>query len=615
MGREPLIFALLLALGCAEDEGELPWFDGPTGAAVLDPEEGGPFDEPVGFVANARSGTIVPIDVKHVTLLTDQPGAPFLMPRQIATGDERRLDQVAVIANDEEDVTLFASDLAFEVLVEAPYLEGRGEDFPERVEPTATDATFVDADGSGDTPVLGGITLRVGYTTTEDWTVEHDGSRWWVFGSRSGKQTTEPRQGEEYCSDRRELCFTLTGEATEGDRFELSTDAGVVEHDLGGPILGLAKAPGQDLLLASVWSEQAGAGEIVFFDPVAGAVLGRVSPGEGAQPGHFAFDAESGLAYAADTRLPAVYELALSDLGATLTTIETAAPVSAVAVAQTSGGPRLFAGLNELLRVDVYDLTAGTWVDVNPLDDEVAGVPIRAPIVGLDATPEPIKLQQETAWGASLEAPAVVLTTALGEILLLDAETGCLATEDEGPTLEVGSNGEAEFTFSDVGTSSDPAMLIDDATGWPVVVNPCGGIARSETWTVIYDQTRAAWRVEGTRSGEQESLAYEETRYVSDHGEVSFTLLNGAAPATSGDAFAFSVDDGALRIQGRETSDGSVLPYDLPAPPVVFQAEVGRTGGGWDKLDRRTYALVPVTGSDEVLRVLLSAWAVQVVWD
>ena len=67
MGRQPLISAScgclraapLALLGCQAPEPGLPWFDGPVGAAVLDPADGGPFDEPVGFVSNSRSGTIV----------------------------------------------------------------------------------------------------------------------------------------------------------------------------------------------------------------------------------------------------------------------------------------------------------------------------------------------------------------------------------------------------------------------------------------------------------------------------------------------------------------------------------------------------------------------------
>lgn len=613
MGRQPLILGLLLLVGCEEDQGDLPWFDGPTGAVVLDPSEGGPFDEPVAFVANARSGTIVPIDVKHVTLLTDQPGAPFLMPRPVATGDERRLDQIAVLATEEGDVTLYAADLAFGTLVEAPYLKGGG-DFPERVEVSASDAVFVDADGSGDAPSLGEIEVRTGYTTSEDWSVEYNGERWWVFGSRSGKQTTAPVSGEAWCSDRRELCFTLSGAASAGDRFELSTDAGVVEHELGGTILSLARVPGEPLLAAGIWYAELDQGQLVVFDPAAGEVRGRVTLPEGAQPWRISF--HEGLAYVGDAQRSAAYVVGLDTADPAASPVEEIAlpaPVSALAVVDTSTGPRLFVGLFGLDRVDVYDLAAGAWVDVNILDDEVAGIYARSEVVGLAASTEPVRLQLETSWGARLESPVVVMTTAAGELQMFDAETGCLVTEEEGPTLDVDSTGDT-VAFSDVGATSDPAFLVDDATGWAVAVNPCGGVARSETWRVRYDQAEGGWWVEGSRSEEQEAMAYEESRYVSDQGEVSFTILLGQDPPTSGDTFAFAVDDGILTIDEIISVDGSSTPLDLPAAPILFQTENGPTGGGWDVLDRRTYALVPVRNANLVMRARLSSWDVEVVW-
>ncbi len=613
MGRQPLILALALLFACDEEYGDLPWFDGPSGAAVLDPADGGPFDEPVGFVANSRGGTIVPIDVKHVTLLADQPGSPFLAPRQIATGDERRLDQIAVYATEAEDVTLYAADLAFGVLVEAPYLRG-AEPFPERVEATSTEASFLDLDGSGDSPTLTDIELRNGYTTTEDWTVEYDGARWWAKGSRSGQQSAEPVAGEAYCSDRRELCFTLSGTATEGDRFELSTDAGIVEHDLGGLILGLARVPGQDLLVAAVWDDESAAGSIVFFDLAAGQESGRIALGEGAQPARFSFG--EGVIYVTDAQLPQLYTLTLdaADPSASaLQTLDLPTPASAVAWVQTSSGPRLAVGLTELYRVDLYDLTTASWVDANVFDDEVAGISMHSSIVGLAATPEPIRLQQETAWGADIEAPTVAITTSEGTLTMMDAESGCLATEEEGPTLASSSSGET-VSFADVGQSSSPAFLVDDSTGWGVVVNPCGGVARDESWVIRYDQAVGAWEVEGTRSDIQEAMAWEETRYVSDRAEVSFTILNGQLPPTSGDSFAFTVDDGVLTIDELISSDGSSTPLAAPAAPVIFQTENGPTGGGWDPLDRQTYVLLPVTNLNLVMRTRLSSWDVEVVW-
>lgn len=623
MGRQPLIFASLFGLigaplaltGCDDDEAGLPWFDGPVGAAVLDPSDGGPFDEPVGFVSNSRSGTIVPIDVKHVSLLSDIPGAPFAFPRQIATGDERQLDQIAVWASPDDAVTLFAADQRFSVLVEAPYLVG-SDPFPERYEATSTDPVFEDTDSSGDSATISDVELRAGYTTTEDWRIEYNGDGWYAFGSRSGEQSARPVAGEPYCSDRRELCFTLSGQATSGDRFTLSTDAGVVEHDLGGQILGLARVPGRDLLIAAVWDGAAGEGHLSFFDPAQGVELGRLAAGAGAMPWRFSFDDTGDTVFIGDARSPVVTVLTLDDAdpsASAIRQIETAAPVAALAWSGSDLGPRLFVGLAELDRVDVYDLAADAWVDVNPLDEEVEGVYVRSPIVGMAATSAPVRLQVESAWGARVEAPAVTLTTSGGEVRMIDANTGCFATESYGPVLAVPSSGKT-ISFNDVGASSDPAFLLDTATGWGVAVNPCGGVAVNEAWSLIYDGVTGTWAVEGTRSDLQELPAYTDQRYVSDRGEVSFTVLEGELPPTAGDAFSFQVDDAVLRIDALPDSSGSSQSLRQPAVPVLFSARSGPTGGGWDALDLRTYAIVPLTNMDAVMRLRLNTWDVDVVW-
>ena len=271
-----LTVLIMAAGGCTEDPSRAPAFDGPTGSAVLAAEQG-PFDEPVGFVANSRSGTIVPLDLKHGIFLADQLAAPFLRSRWIATGDERQLDQLAVWAPDQDSVSVYATDLAHGVLVEAPYVVNMGN-APELPDLSATDPVFEDVDGSGDSSTLTDIELRHGYTTTEEWTLEHDGSRWWVTGTRSGKQERIPEPGEPYWTDRRELSFIVDGTASEGDRLTLATDSGVVEHDLGGTIVGMAQVPDEALLIAGTWDGTAGA--IAVFDLVTDQVRGILEFGE-----------------------------------------------------------------------------------------------------------------------------------------------------------------------------------------------------------------------------------------------------------------------------------------------------------------------------------------------
>ena len=111
MDRQRLILPLLvLSLGCADDSDGRHSFDGPGGSTWLEAGEG-PFDEAIGFVANTRSGTIVPIDLKHATLLGDQLASPFLQPRWVATGDDRMLGDLLAWAPDDSSITLFPQTL------------------------------------------------------------------------------------------------------------------------------------------------------------------------------------------------------------------------------------------------------------------------------------------------------------------------------------------------------------------------------------------------------------------------------------------------------------------------------------------------------------------------
>ncbi|MDP6935281.1 MAG: hypothetical protein QGG40_20340, partial [Myxococcota bacterium] len=450
---------------------------------------------------------------------------------------------------------------------------------------SATDPVFEDVDGSGDSSTLTDIELRHGYTTTEEWTLEHDGSRWWVTGTRSGKQERIPEIGEPYWTDRRELSFIVDGTASEGDRLTLTTDSGVVEHDLGGTIVGMAKVPGEALLLAGTWDGTAGA--IAVFDLVTDQVRGILEFGENQQPWRFVFDGD-GVLYAADAHQSAVWriELNLDDPAlSSAEVIETPGPVSALAV--TDSPPTLFVAPSEANRVDLYDLETGDWIDANPYDEEVIGVDLGSPVVGLSATPEPIDLQEETEWGTPREDSAVVVTTFDGKVRILEASTGCLAIDSYGPRAAT------EVEFSDLGTVSNPQLHPDDETSVEIIAHSCGGITQAESWTVTWDGAVGTWEVEGSASGIQQAAASSDQRYVSDAGAVSFLILSGGLPATDGDTFSFETVSGVLQFSQIPRSSVSSEPLEIPATPLVFQYDAGPTGGGWDRLLRRTFSLVP----------------------
>ena len=103
---------------------------------------------------------------------------------------------------------------------------------------------------------------------------------------------------------------------------------------------------------------------------------------------------------------------------------------------------------------------------------------------------------------------------------------------------------------------------------------------------------------------------------MTDHGEMSFLILSGAAPTTDGDTFSIQVDDGVLRVNqvirpGGLSSDA----LEQPEPPLVFDIEAGPTGGGWDEDRTQVHILLPVTNSDFVMRVRADSWETEVIWD
>ena len=77
MARQPLAMALTLGLvACEEGYRHTHAFDGPVHSVILDHREMGPYEDAVGFVSSSRNGRIVPLDLKHGTMLSDQVAAP-----------------------------------------------------------------------------------------------------------------------------------------------------------------------------------------------------------------------------------------------------------------------------------------------------------------------------------------------------------------------------------------------------------------------------------------------------------------------------------------------------------------------------------------------------------
>jgi hypothetical protein len=610
------LLVLSLAVGCTPDNDTDPHFDGPVSTTVLHPEQGGPFEEPVGFVANSRSGRITALDLKHGRLLSDRPTGSFLRAPYVATGRDRVLGDIAVRAPDGEHVTLWVADLRYDVLVEAPYIVGL-DPWPAFVEPSATEPVFVDADGSGDDVTMADLQLRRGYTTTEDWVLEYDGVAWSVTGSRSGRQGEQAPMGEPWHTGWRELEFELSGTATAGDRLELSTDTGVIEHDVGGAVQALALHPDQGLLALSVFDRVDGTGALVLFDAEAGAVLGELTLAEGAQPYRLVWTPEGDRLFVADASLPVAWQIDLDPadpLASVVQRIDMHAPISDVAFMDTSAGERLVVAPVGLNRVDLFDLDTASFVVVNPHTGEPWGLDLGSPVTGLAAAPFPVRLPETTEFGARVVEPTVAVALFSGELLQLEASTGCLAQDEDGPrSIEGDSN---SFTFEDLGEASDSYIWMDEATERHVTVNECAGIARSEEWQVVYDEVAQSWWVEGGESGAQLGRAENDLRYVSDEAAISFTIMSGLSPATDGDRYYITINDGVLRASGDLDRWGDDEHYfENPGRPTPFWYDVGPTGGGWDELDRRAFMLWPITNSDYVVRVRLSSAEGEIVWN
>lgn len=619
---------LALLLGC-EDTLAIPLhFDGPSGAAWLDTSEDLPFEDAVGFVSNSRSGKIVPLDLKEGRLLTDDATGSFLRASSLATGRQRQLRDVAAFAADGA-ITLWSIDERGAVLVQVPYTTGVDEDgVPVEAEITATEPVFLDPDGSGDTPTLDGLRVRAGYTTTEDWSVEFDGSRWWAVGAHSGRQVTEPVPGKTYTTDFGELEFVVEGDATEGDRFEFRTESGLSEWSLDGRPTALADDGAR--LFVAVDSATPLVG---VMEPWTGAWLGHVALPVDAHPWRMAFS-PGGELFVADARSPAVYRITFATAGdpttATVETIVASAPVIDVVV-QTgllgdgSTFERLFVAPVGLQRVDVYDLVARAWVDVNPIDAEVAGVDIGSPIAGLAPSAGLVATQQPTSWGAYPEVPVITVATQDGFVYLLDATTGCAVPTlrgPHGPNEVLDSSDSFQYALlDDQGPASDVILAYDEATGEQVAVSPCPGVALTEYWTVTYDSAAASWEVEGSQSGVQVNRAYEDQRYVSDNGAVSFLLLSGTLPATDGDSFGFTVDRGLLGWSFADINEDGTLTaglesyWEAPGRPLSFEYQAGPTGGGWDPVNRKQMSLILAENSDEVGRVHLDGGKADVTWE
>ncbi|NCG19936.1 MAG: hypothetical protein GWP91_13080 [Rhodobacterales bacterium] len=655
MARQPVVSALLLAAvfttGCRNDLAYEGAFDVPIGVAVL-PTHQGPFDEPIGLVANAHGGQIATLALKQGRFVTDDVSASFLRGNWIPTGGARVLSSVAVWSPSTFDIQVFAGDRAYQQLVQVPWIVGsqtktvgpvgakQSVEVPLEEGPTSGSACFVpagatfdpatDACPGGGSVDLNNIDVKHGYTSTETWTVTWSEvrDRWTIDGSRSGRQEFLAKNGIDYIGDKRRVAFKIVGSSqglNDGDRLVFSTESGLIEHDVGGIPQFLAMSPDQSLLAMIVHDAVLDAPVLRWFDPASGTVTGEVSLPAEARPHRLAWSDDGATLFFADTGYPAAWEVAL---GATTPT-EHAMPWPTYDVAPLSGDANLLYVVPEDTRsVWITDLDTDTFLDLSPSVEGVQGRDFGTAVSGIASIPLEYRFQQthERRLEKRIEGRSVAVSLISGRVVFMEETTGCLVQDRLGPRTRTGSNGAGDLIV--VGDPIlGPSMTLNAQNDRHIQVNACAGIALGENWAVRYNALLNAWEVSSTKHGDHERLAYEDQRYVSDNGEVNFTIRAGTVPSQDGWSFEFGVDEGSLEATGDNDGDGiREVPLNAPGDPVYFHFVAGSehllsydfdagtafTVSG--KTDR-PHVLIPSQSSDNVARVNPETGSAEVRWD
>lgn len=619
---------MLASLACLESANLEGDFDAPASATVLHPDQGGPFKDPVAFVANQGRGTVVPLDIKHGWMVAEDPAAPYLESPHIATGADRVLGAIAAYAPDDQTVTLLIADAQTRSLLEVPWVIGAEAARLTTTTPfVSSEPAFEDVDGSGDSATLDLVGLRKGRAATETWTFTYTGTDFIVEGSRSGMQYRRASWLTPYMTDEGELDLLLEGSATEGDRFTLGVESGVVEHDLGGNVQDLLMLQDQSALLALVttledplFPELVAQTRLLALDPASMEVLGEIALPAGSQPARLSISQDQTLLFMGDTRSPQVLQVTLDTADLAASVVESIAmPANVTDVVQQGDEftNRLYIALQGEVSVRIWDLDLQDWYDVNPVTAEVDGVYVGAPVSGLAASSDPILLQEVGPWEARERDRVVAISTFEGVVKVAEASTGCLAQDAGGPSVNFGEN-VSDVGFDDSSPTSTPSFTAD-VFGEAVQVNPCGGIARTQSWQMVYDGSQGNWVLEGSVAGFQERRVTEGERYVSDQGEISFLLSSGSRPSTDGDSWFFTVNNGVLKIDFDRNANGvgdvAETPIDVPARPVSYSYLAGDQDAGWVGVNRKVGVILPVTGYDNVCKVDLQAGRITSIWD
>ena len=605
--RFSLLGFAVAIIGCSTTGVVDSRLDGPDAVTVIESDQG-PFWTPVGLVSNRRSGLIYPVDLGRGWLLSDDQASPFIHADPIPLGAGRIAQSIAAIST-AESVTIWAVDSVSGALIEVPWISGVENGEPIEVMPTVEGFTFVDADGSGDSPVINLLAAHSGAATTEVWTVGYDGDTWRVSGSASGLQQESASTSLPYSSDRGEVSFTILGTATSGDSFEFAVDSGLVVHDeFAGVAQEVFYHRESETLLATTFIEGLdGApptGELLVISATTGETIGALTLPLGARPYKITGENSGRIIGVSDATLGGVYLIEVDEsdvLASNVSTIALGVVAAEIAISTGDEFSNLFvapAAGNEVL---VYNVDTLEQVDVNKSTSAVDGISMESPVVGMAASTVEVQLEERTSWGASYRDYTVAISTLGGELWLAEGSTGCFVQDIGGPYAYVDATSE----FNDEGTPSNPIFYDGAGLSNPVAVSACGGVVRDEAWAATFDEISGSWFVEGAASGPQGNLAWEDVRYISDNGTISFTILSGDLPSSHGDRFKWHTVSGLAVAGGDVDNDGYIdLTLEYPAAPIAFTwLPPADDGDGWSVGTPLGGVLWPITNSDTILLV------------
>ncbi|MBN2055146.1 VCBS repeat-containing protein [bacterium] len=90
----------------------------------------------------------------------------------------------------------------------------------------------------------------------------------------------------------------------------------------------------------------------------------------------------------------------------------------------------------------------------------------------------------------------------------------------------------------------------------------------NEVWTCVYNESGGYWKITSPRTGQQDTNAYTDQWYTSDHDEVTFRINSGGTPPGNNDAIRYYLKKARFEVS---SARGKLLSSD-PAeytPPVV----------------------------------------------